>query len=239
MIQFTSYASSSSGNLYTINDGKSTLLLEAGIPITKINKALDFRLSGMVDACLCTHVHADHSQAIPALLKAGIPCYMSIDTARKIGVLLHRKCHTIHAERQVDIGGWIVLPFAGVHDPEIDCLGFLLQSKLTGEKAVFCTDSSYIPHRFRGLNLVACEANWDLETITRNVEKGAITYSQYRRIVATHMGLNTLCEFLKANDLSAVREIFLLHLSDGNCIEELMVKTVQALTGIPTIACQK
>jgi len=239
MIQFKSIASSSDGNAYLLSDGNSTLLLEAGIPIARLNKALDFRLSEQVDACLCTHVHADHSQAIPALLKAGIECHMSIGTAEKLGCLLHRKCHTIKAERQVDIGGWIVLPFAGVHDPEIDCLGFLLHSKATRERCLFATDTAYISPRFNGLNVIAVECNYDILTMDWNVQKHALTWAQYLRIVATHMGLNTLCEFLKANDLSGVREIHLLHLSDGNANEELMIKTVQALTGIPTTACQK
>ena len=181
----------------------------------------------------------DHARAASDLLKAGVPCYMSISTAEKLGCLLHRKCHTIHAERQIDVGGWIVLPFAGAHDPDVDCLGFLLQSKLTGEKAVFATDTSYIPHRFNKLSAIFCECNWDLEAMTKNIENGSLSWSQYQRIVATHMGLNTLCEFLKANDLSAVREVHLLHLSDSNANEQLMVKTVQELTGIPTIACQK
>ena len=239
MITFTSIASSSLGNAYTISDGNSTLLLEAGIPIARLNKALDFRLSGKIDACICTHIHADHSQAIPALLKAGIECHISIGTAEKLGCLLHRKCHTIKAERQVDIGGWIVLPFAGVHDPDVDCLGFLLHSKATGERCLFATDTAYIPHRFNGLNVIAVECNYDTKTLQRNVDKHDLTWDQYQRIVATHFGLHNVCEFLKANNLSAVREIFLLHLSDGNSNEELMVKTVQALTGIPTVACSK
>ena len=49
MIQFTSIASSSDGNAYTISDGNSTLLLEAGIPIAKLNKALDFRLEKVLE----------------------------------------------------------------------------------------------------------------------------------------------------------------------------------------------
>jgi len=239
MITFKSIASSSEGNAYLLSDGSSTLLLEAGIPIARIKQAVNFRLSEQVDACIISHAHFDHSKAIPALLQAGIPCHMSIGTAQKLGCLLHRKCHTIKAERQVDIGGWIVLPFAGVHDPDEECLGFLLQSRYTGEKVLFATDTAYIPNRFRGLNLIAVECNWDQETMTENIEKHALTWSQYRRIMATHMGLNTLCEFLKANDLNGVKTIYLLHLSDGNCSEQLMIKTVQALTGIPTVACSK
>ena len=49
MIKFTSIASSSEGNAYTISDGNSTLLLEAGIPIARINKALGFRLEKVLE----------------------------------------------------------------------------------------------------------------------------------------------------------------------------------------------
>lgn len=53
---FESYASSSAGNLYSITDGKTTLLIECGLPKKKLLKALDFNLL-KINACLLSHSH--------------------------------------------------------------------------------------------------------------------------------------------------------------------------------------
>ena len=47
------------------------------------------------------------------------------------------------------------------------------------------------------------------------------------------MSLETCKKFLAAQDLSAVKAIHLLHLSDGNADAELFKREVQALTGKP------
>ena len=46
----------SKGNLYSIDNGKDKLLIEAGVPIKKINKAIDFKLGDYAGA-LISHQH--------------------------------------------------------------------------------------------------------------------------------------------------------------------------------------
>jgi metal-dependent hydrolase (beta-lactamase superfamily II) len=48
--------SGSKGNLYTINNGKDKLLIDAGVPIKKINKALNYKLGDCAGA-LISHQH--------------------------------------------------------------------------------------------------------------------------------------------------------------------------------------
>jgi len=49
-------ASGSSGNAYFVSDGKTPLLLEAGIPFKEIQRGLNFRLQELV-GCLISHEH--------------------------------------------------------------------------------------------------------------------------------------------------------------------------------------
>jgi len=230
-IKIESFASSSNGNLYRISDGHSTLLIEAGLPIAKIKKALDYQLSE-VDGCLVTHEHQDHTKAVHDLLKAGVDCAMSIGTAQAIGCLNHRRCYTLKATRRDDFHGWTVLPFPIEHDCA-ESLGFLLMSKITRERVMFATDTAYIRPRFFGLNYVMVECNYDTQTISENLTSGELSSAQYERILGTHFGLNNVVEFLKANDLSKVKEIHLLHLSRGNANEERILSTIKRLTGLP------
>ena len=52
-----------------------------------------------------------------------------------------------------------------------------------------------------------------------------------KRILKSHFSLENVKEFLKANDLSRVQEIWLLHLSDGNSDAERFKREIQELTG--------
>lgn len=50
-------------------------------------------------------------------------------------------------------------------------------------------------------------------------------------MLRSHMSLDRVLTFLAVNDLSAVREILLVHLSDGNSDAKEFKKAVQAATG--------
>ena len=52
-----------------------------------------------------------------------------------------------------------------------------------------------------------------------------------KRVIDTHFALEDVKEFLKANDLSKVKEIYLIHLSDGNSDAEQFKREIQELTG--------
>lgn len=56
MLEIKQIASGSTGNCYRISDGKTNLLIEAGITIRKIKEALMFRLSE-IEGCLISHEH--------------------------------------------------------------------------------------------------------------------------------------------------------------------------------------
>jgi phosphoribosyl 1,2-cyclic phosphodiesterase len=56
MIQIKPLASGSAGNCYYITDGRSPLLIEAGIPIKKIKQGLNYKLSE-IEGCLISHEH--------------------------------------------------------------------------------------------------------------------------------------------------------------------------------------
>ena len=65
------FASGSSGNAYLVSDEKTTLLLDAGIPLREIQVACGFKVR-MIDGCLITHSHKDHSKAAEGLARLGV-----------------------------------------------------------------------------------------------------------------------------------------------------------------------
>lgn len=56
MLMLKTIATGSSGNCYTLMNGKEMLLLDLGVSEKVIKKAIDFRISDIV-GCLVTHKH--------------------------------------------------------------------------------------------------------------------------------------------------------------------------------------
>jgi phosphoribosyl 1,2-cyclic phosphodiesterase len=227
MIEIMAFASGSRGNCYRVSDGSSPLLLECGIPFREIRAGLDFRLSEIA-GCIVSHEHHDHSKATKDILRAGIDCYMSKGTAEALGATGHR-VYIVKAGEQFVIGTWTILPFKTEHDAT-EPLGFLLVNK-TGDKLLFATDTYYIRYRFRGLTHIMVECNYAADILEANVESGVVAVGQKNRLLQSHFSLENVKDFLKANDLSKVEEIWLLHLSDGNSNAERFKREIQELTG--------
>lgn len=232
-MQINSIASSSKGNCYIIDDGHTKILIECGIPFKEIQKALHFRLSSIAGA-LVSHSHRDHSRSIKDLIKAGVDVYLSEIAISEIGVSGHR-VNAICEKKQFSIGTFSILPFELNHD--VYNLGFLLANS-EGEKLLYATDTYYIKYRFKGLTHIMVECNYSMDILRTNVEAGTVDTILKNRLLKSHFSLERVKDFLKANDLSQCRKIVLLHLSDYNSDAARMVKEIQELTGIDTIAAE-
>ncbi|OHX41693.1 MBL fold metallo-hydrolase [Cytobacillus oceanisediminis] len=227
MIEITALASSSKGNCYRVTDGHTPLLLECGINYREIQKGFEFRMSE-VAGCLVTHEHGDHCKSIKDVLKAGINCYMSEGTAEAIG-MEHHRIKKVSSKKQFTLGTWTVLPFDVQHDVS-EPLGFLLANQAR-EKLLFATDTNYIKYRFQGLTHLMVECNFSEKILLENILSGKVPEVMKKRLRESHFSLENVKDFLKANDLSKVQEIWLLHLSDSNSDEKLFKEEIQKLTG--------
>lgn len=228
MITITPLASGSSGNAYMVDDGCTKLLLDCGITWRMIKQKTGFRTSELA-ACLISHNHKDHCKGVQDALKAGQEVYASQAAWDEMGVNMAHRGHVIEPRKQLKVGTWTVLPFDAVHD--VDCLGFLLQSG--EEKLLYLTDTAYCKYRFNGLTHIMVECNHASDIIKANVAAGVLSVELKNRIIQTHFSLANVREFLKSNDLSKVREIWLMHLSDDNSDADRFKQEVQATTGKP------
>lgn len=226
MIKFVSHASGSAGNMYTLTDGKTTIMIEAGIRIQEIKKALNFKVS-QVDGLLLSHSHGDHSKSIKDMLKMGINCFMPHETTEELGLNNHR-VKKIKAMETFEIGTFKILPFESQHD--VTTYGYLIMNDL-GERFLFITDSFYCKYKFKNLNYIAVECNYSMDILEENIAAGRVPKIMKKRLLQSHFSLENVKEFLKANDLSKVQEIHLLHLSNNNSDENRFKREIQELTG--------
>lgn len=229
-MDITVIASSSTGNCYKVSDGITTLLIECGIPLKKIKEALDYSLSD-IDGCLISHEHMDHAKAAKDLIKAGVDVYASGGTIEALGLEGHR-VHPIKGKLGYRIGSFGITPFDVQHDAQ-EPLGFQIVSFETKEKLVFITDTYYVKYKFSNMAYLMIECNYDQDVLDKRVKDGTLDPSLRNRIRKAHMSLQQVKEMLVANDLSNLKAVYLLHLSDGNSDEEKMKKEVQELTGVP------
>lgn len=227
MIKFEAFASSSKGNLYTVTDGVTKIMIECGVTFKEIKKALNYKVSGIA-GCLISHEHSDHAKGVKDLMKSGVDCYASQGTFEALNVTGHRM-HPIKPLKQFKLGTWSILPFDTNHDCA-EPLGFLLANEI-GEKLLFITDSYYVKYKFKDISIMAVEANYSIDILNENIKNGSIPPVMKKRLMRSHFSLENVKEFLKANDLSKLQEIWLLHLSDSNSNAEFFKREVQELTG--------
>lgn len=234
MVSVKCLASGSAGNSYAVDDGKSALLLEAGIrKRTILAGYMDLLMR--VQGCLITHEHQDHAKSALGLPMAGIDVYASGGTFAVLNAEKDRRnyrLHSIKAGEQFTLGTWTVLPWEAQHDAA-EPLGFLLYSKETRDKLIFATDTYFIPNTFRGLTYIMVECNYDRTLLDRNISAGSVPESLRPRLVRSHFSLDNVRTFLTANDLSTVQRIYLLHVSNQNGDKDAFRRDIEALTGIP------
>ncbi len=178
----------------------------------------------------------DHLKYASNFALNGINIYASAGTFKKQNLVGHR-FKVIKALQQFEIGNFIILPFGTQHDAE-EPLGFLIQYKPTGEKLLYATDTYYIKYKFKELNYLLIECNYIKSIAKENMQNEIINKTRYKRLLESHMSLENLLEFLKANDLRHVSKILLCHLSNTNASSNIMKEQVYKQTKIETVIAE-
>lgn len=222
---FTPISSSSAGNLYLLEDDGHALAIECGLRYSEMAKRLNYRVTGL-DGVLLSHSHGDHARAAKAVLNAGVDIYALAETFQALELNEHHNAHPIEPLQAFTIERrWRILPFDLCHD--IPTLGFLVRA---GEdRLLYVTDTAYVRWRFQGLTIIAIEANYSAVILRESDEDAA----RKMRSLRYHMSIERVLGFLVANDLTSVKEIHLLHLSDSHSDADRFRRLVQERTGKP------
>lgn len=222
--------SGSAGNCYILENEESALVIECGVKFTDIKKALNFNLN-KVAGVLVSHEHLDHCKAVKDVVAAGLDVYCSAGTKQAIADMNIRshRIKPIENLRKRYIGGFHVMPFDVKHDCK-EPYGFVINHPECGS-VLFITDSYYVTHTFKNLNQVIIEANYCRQIVNQRFFDNMINGRVRDRVIESHMSLDTCKALLKANDLTAVNNIVLIHLSDANSDAERFKREVNELTG--------
>lgn len=224
--------SSSEGNGYIIFDNNEALILECGLPLMEVKKALDFNIE-RVKGLFVTHRHLDHCKYLKDYIKY-FNCYSNDEVFESNKLENHYNSNVVEANKVYEVGSFRVVPFDLFHD--VKTFGFLINHSTIGN-TLFVTDTSELPYKFDNLTNCIIECNFEESILDQNYYEGKIKKFLYDRIKDSHLSLEKLKEFLLRTDLSKVNNIILCHLSDKNSNAKIFIEEIQRATGkIITVA---
>ena len=212
-IGFKCLATGSSGNCYILNLGGGYILLDAGIPISKIIDGIN--LNDVLFACI-THQHLDHKKSMGDLLKRRVQVfYGGLDTQPK---RIKWKKHKI---TQIPV----------LHG---ECINNAFVIQYENECVLYATDFNVCEYNLSEFKFtrIIVECNY-IESMIKLDDIKA------KRQINTHMGLDGLKLFLDSLDLSQCKEIDLVHISSqyGNAV--MMGAAIHSKYKIKTGVCKK
>lgn len=202
-------ATGSKGNNYALVSGGEILLLECGVPAKDMLKTIDYQTSKVV-GCLLSHEHGDHAKYIKQYMQYGVKVYGSDEVQSNIELIYGEKIEGIKRMNRKKLGSFSVIPFRVPHG-ETDCDGWLIDSP--EGKLLFITDAEYCPYDFSKMNINygLIECNYSMDNISFEHDE-----VKNRRVVQTHMEVQTCKRLMQSINSESLRSIGLIHLSAEN-----------------------
>lgn len=230
-ITVQSLGSGSSGNAFLITAPEGTVMIDCGVGIRTITRALRERSMAItdIDAICVTHEHSDHIRTLPRAIHANAELYATDGTAIRSALPRDQHARAV-AENPVRLCGLTIWPLPVSHDALEPC-GFMAELP-DGSRVTLLTDLGVWDESLRDFvrasDLIILEANHD-EEMLRN---GPYPAYLKRRVASDvghlsnrHSGL-ALGEALRGTSHDPV--IWLAHLSEHNNRPDLAEATVRA-----------
>ena len=227
-LRFFSIGSGSSGNCYYIGTGEYGFLIDAGVGIRAIKKALKERGLSMDNIW-----GTDHIKSVGTLgCKCFRPIYLTADMHKGIDrnyrvteKLLPSACKYFHKGERIVIRDFEIQSFPVSHDAT-DSVGY---SFTYGDQCfVIATDLGYInkeaANHIAKADYLVIEANYD-ETMLKN---GPYPYPLKQRVRSHvgHLSNEHTARFLADNPSGRLTHVFLCHLSQENNTPETARRAV-------------
>lgn len=215
--------SSSKGNGYIFETENESLIVECGLPLKSVKKALKFDISKVAGA-IVTHEHKDHDRYISEYASAGIV----VLSVFKEGVNFKK----IEPNKGYKVGGFRIVPLSVNHD--VPCVAYLIRHTEVGS-IIFVTDTVTFGYVIPGVKHILIEANYSDEILEKNIENGLTPISMRSRLLNSHMEIKETKRVLQSQNLNEVENIILIHLSDGNSNEEHFLQEVKDIAPMSNV----
>ena len=228
-------ASGSSGNVTFVGTENTSVLIDAGISMKKIEEGMNsIGMSARdLDAIMITHEHSDHIKGLGVLSrKYGIPIYATQGTIKGIGEntsvgrIDNELYNVISTDISFLVGDLTIEPHSIWHDAYEPVCYSITDGK---SKASIATDlgdfNDYLVKCLSDSDMLLIEANHDI----RMLEAGPYPYDLKRRILGQkgHLSNEASGRFIRKLLNDHIKTIILGHLSKDNNIPELAYEAVK------------
>ncbi|APC48979.1 MBL fold metallo-hydrolase [Virgibacillus halodenitrificans] len=228
-------ASGSNGNCIALTSGDSTILVDAGIAKTKIEKRLlEVGITpNNIEAIFITHAHTDHCKGLPLANKYNIPVYAGEEEWKDIDLVSEDLCHIADQESVLvpfSDEDWVfeVSPF-DVHHDAYEPKGYVIENAEGNFKTSICLDTGKVDEimlfQMRHSDIYIIESNHE----PRMVEASDYPNSVKARVLS-HIGhlsnaqtAEALSKLIQGNG----EQIYLTHLSSNNNLPALAEMTTK------------
>ncbi len=234
-MDFKFYSSGSHGNLYAIDDGKTSIIVECGVSPKDLQKHIP-KLSKF-SGCIITHAHSDHSKCVSTIVKSGVEVYSTKGTLSAIKGLksLMPLCNQIEKQKPFKIGTFKITAYATKHDC-VDPVLYIIKSEHTKEKLAFVTDTKSIKYKLDNFDYLVLECYHSRKLlIDIEITRGKIAVERTKN---NHINFEYLMKYLKLIKLDKIKKIYLIHLSSHASDEKLFKNEIEKITGVPVIICK-
>ena len=238
-MNFVSFASGSSGNCLLLREGRTAVLIDAGISLRRIKAGLARQALTPDDLAgvLITHEHSDHTAALPMLLKyygkrlhIYAPPVVAHELERTVAGIGEHLVPIVPGE-PVELKNFTLTAFPTPHDTP-ESVGYVLEGK--SARFGLCTDTGCVTETMTaalaGCDAAVIEANHDPEML----RTGRYPVYLKRRILSErgHLSNADCAAFACTLAKSGVGTLILGHLSRDNNSPSLAERTVrEALDG--------
>ena len=215
--------SSSKGNAYALEGCEEILLLEAGCCMDVVNQAINWQI-GKIAGCVISHEHSDHLGYVGQYTGLGFRIYSTPPASAAALERYKAQVEIAKPLKCIHIGGFAITPFDVPHG-SVECYGYMIEHEEMG-KLVFLTDFQYCKYLFKGvgINHIMVEANYDKSIIDPESVNA-------QHVMEGHSEIGTVEKFVLTNKTPALKNVFLLHMSDKNSSEKEFEEKIKRAAG--------
>lgn len=235
-VRFISFSSGSCGNCYFLGTDDKGILIDAGVSLRRLKKAL--QENGLdidsFSAILVTHDHLDHIRHLGSFCKRiGKPVYTTGDIHRALARHTFTADHIASCRKVLAEGEWnevagIKVRYFVVPHDATQTVGYAID--IEGRRFVIMTDIGRMTDEAvelaRTADTVVVESNYDMDMLM----SGPYTYELKMRIVqgCGHLSNDECASAIKRFWHPGLKNIFLCHLSENNNTRELAFNSAAA-----------
>jgi phosphoribosyl 1,2-cyclic phosphodiesterase len=232
-MQIKIIAGGSGGNVIAVRSNDTIILVECGLPKTKIENLLiqnGFDPT-LIQAIFITHPHQDHCQGIGLANKYRIPVYASEGTWKNekyMQTVNEDLQKVLEVDTHENIENEFLIECFRTHHNEFDPLGFVITDENKQQLSI-CLDTGIVDddmiEAMIGSDIYIIEANYDMDRLLA----GDYHEQLKARITSDlgHLSNEQTAEALSKLVVGKGERIILTHLSGNNNTPELAEKAVE------------